>query len=448
MERLFSPCTRDSEGGLEDFREGGDSLRELKLDISTEELLSVERAFTYADLYAILRNKDTVAWLTPHGSVVHARTYSSYYDRSYHYKFRFNVDGQHISAVARSSEALAEIIDVVRRLLLADVSEVYELELMHSCYCDEVFFNAPSFAHLVEQCQSLKALILDNITLHEDYCRVLGNISKPGLEIELKVCTIKGAAAEALAEIFGRNRGPTRLDHCYIDYSILANGLRRNSRLKTLILRPFDARAGEREFLAIAGALKENKGLVDLHLQYEFRVSDEAWGTICDSLMTHQTLQVLDLERLACFHFPPAVLKSRIQALVDMLQVNMSIHTIRLESPYTEHELFRRSVIPYLETNRLRPHVRAIQKARPLPYRAKVLGRALLAARTDANSVWMLLSGNAEVTFPPTTATTTAAVSLPITPTTNTDVSIAAATGGTSAANGDAPLGQKRKARL
>jgi hypothetical protein len=33
-----------------------------------------------------------------------------------------------------------------------------------------------------------------------------------------------------------------------------------------------------------------------------------------------------------------------------------------------------------------------------------VLGRALLAARTDANSIWMLLSANPEVAFPSTAA--------------------------------------------
>jgi hypothetical protein len=107
------------------------------------------------------------------------------------------------------------------------------------------------------------------------------------------------------------------------------------------------------------------------------------------------------------------VLKSRIQALADMLKVNMSIHTIYLSDRYIEHELFRGSVIPYLETNRLRPRVRAIQKTRPITYRAKVLGRALLAARTEANSFWMLLSGNPEVAFASTTASTTAASNLP-----------------------------------
>jgi hypothetical protein len=72
------------------------------------------------------------------------------------------------------------------------------------------------------------------------------------------------------------------------------------------------------------------------------------------------------------------------------------------------------SVIPYLETNRVRPRVRAIQKARPIAYRAKVLGRALVAARTDTNRFWILLSGNTDVAFPLTMiATTTPAASLP-----------------------------------
>jgi hypothetical protein len=106
---------------------------------------------------------------------------------------------------------------------------------------------------------------------------------------------------------------------------------------------------------------------------------------------------------------------SRMQALVDMLKVNISIHAIRFPNCYyyREHELFRSPIIPYLETNRLRPRVRAIQKTRPIEYCAKVLGRALLAIRTDANSLWMLLSGNAEVAFLSTTAMISPATNLP-----------------------------------
>jgi hypothetical protein len=91
------------------------------------------------------------------------------------------------------------------------------------------------------------------------------------------------------------------------------------------------------------------------------------------------------------------------------VKINLSIHTIHLLDCCTEHDLFRGSVIPYLETNRFRPRLLAIQKTRPITYRAKVLGRALLSARTDANRFWMLLSGNAEVAFPSRTTAAPAA---------------------------------------
>jgi hypothetical protein len=91
------------------------------------------------------------------------------------------------------------------------------------------------------------------------------------------------------------------------------------------------------------------------------------------------------------------------------MKTNMSIHTINLNDFYSEHWLFQRSVIPYVKTNRFRPRLLAIQRTRSIPYRAKVLGRALLATRTDANRFWVLLSGNAEVAFPSRTTTIAAA---------------------------------------
>jgi hypothetical protein len=81
-------------------------------------------------------------------------------------------------------------------------------------------------------------------------------------------------------------------------------------------------------------------------------------------------------------------------------------------------------------------HVRAITETRPIAFRAKVLGRALLAARTDANRFWMLLSGNAEVAFPPTTAADATAVA----PTVVTAAAAAPAS--------IASVGHKRKACL
>jgi hypothetical protein len=192
--------------------------------------------------------------------------------------------------------------------------------------------------------------------------------------------------------------------------------LRGNSRLKSFKPRlSVNLDDTKRELLTTADAIRENKGLVDLDLSCKVTMTDETWDAVCNSLQTHPTLEVLDLQSSEGreYSMAPAVLKSRIQAILDMVKINLSIHTIHLLDCCTEHDLFRGSVIPYLETNRFRPRLLAIQKTRPITYRAKVLGRALLSARTDANRFWMLLSGNAEVAFPSTTITTTAVTSLP-----------------------------------
>jgi hypothetical protein len=67
----------ESQGRLEMLR--GRLWPELNLDVSTEELVSTNGSFTYADLYAMLGNEDKVAWLTPHVAVTRA------YGRMLHY---------------------------------------------------------------------------------------------------------------------------------------------------------------------------------------------------------------------------------------------------------------------------------------------------------------------------------------------------------------------------
>jgi hypothetical protein len=427
MERLFSPCSRlhdllESEGLLEQLRnDDPEPLQELNLNVSTEEFLSAERAFTFADLYALLRNRKTVAWVTPpHTGVAReygrALTASNQLD-GFH-RLYFSADGKDIIAFARSSEHLSEISDVVLRLLAVSVVQSLLIRLT-SWTSPGLFIKAPTLEYLMEQCQSLKVLSLLDLEMDEDHSRVLGAYSRPDLKLELIRCKLTSAGASALAEVLGRNQGPTKLDWCEIDILVLADGLRGNSRLKSLRPRfSGNLEVRDREVLAIAGALRENQGLVDLDLSHGVVVNDEAWGAVCDSLETNRTLQILNLRTPV--GMAPAVIKFRMQVLLNMIKVNTTIHTIHLNSYDSRHEIFRKSVIPYLETNRLRPRVRAIQKTRSILHRAKVLGRALVSARSDANMFWMLLSGNAEVSFPsgiavaanlPDTASTAAATS-------------------------------------
>jgi hypothetical protein len=280
MEGLFSPCNRlcdrlKSQGRLGEFRDRIELLRELNMDVSTKDFLSAERAFTYADLYAMLGNGHTVAWLTltPHAAVTRegGSVLESWLYLDELHRFYFNADGKGIHVLARSPDHLLEICDVVLRLSAASVLHSVILRKWSARY-DYALINTPTLAYLMDQCQSLKSLTLARMALDEDHLSVLGVDSRPDLEIKLIYCVIARAAAAVLARVLGRNEGPTRLDACGIDYFVLADGLRGNSRLKSLTLLVSVKRdVGNRQVLAIAGALRENRDLVELKLLYDLR---------------------------------------------------------------------------------------------------------------------------------------------------------------------------------
>jgi hypothetical protein len=219
-----------------------------------------------------------------------------------------------------------------------------------------------SLASLLEQYQRLKVLTLEGLALDENICRVLGTFSRPDLKIELTLCGLTNAGASAFAEVLGRNQGPTKLESCEIDNIVLANGLRGKSRLKILSPLIFNGPGDcNRDVLAIAGALRENRDLVQLNLccsQAGLLERSETWGAICESLATHPTLEVLNLTAAFTNAAMASVLESRIQALLKMVKMSTSIHTIHLnERQNGAPELFQSSALPYLETNWLRPRL-------------------------------------------------------------------------------------------
>jgi hypothetical protein len=161
MDRLFSPCTRlhamlESQDRLERFRGDPALLQELSMDVSTEELLNAERAFTYADLYAMLGNENAVAWLTPNAAVMPAMAIGihPWMQMDVSCRSRFKADGKELFLLARSFEHLSEICDILLRLLAASV--VHSVLLHERDSCRGLMINAPTLAHLMEQCQSLR----------------------------------------------------------------------------------------------------------------------------------------------------------------------------------------------------------------------------------------------------------------------------------------------------
>jgi hypothetical protein len=285
--------------GRPDLARGArEHLQELNLDVSTDELLSAERGFTYADLYAMLGNRNKIVWLTPHAAVAREQdggtVMYTWRELDESCRFCFSADDKEIFALARSPEHLLDICDVVLRLLAASV--VHSIILDNWSGREIALINAPTLAYLMEQCQNLKVLKWYELEMDENHCRVLGANSRPDLKINLIRCTLPSAGTSALVEVLGRNQGPTSLYSCDIDNFAIANGLRGNCRLKSLNLRfseDFDVR--NRQVLAVADAVRENKGLVELYLNPNLRISDETWGAVCDSLEAHPTLEVLNL---------------------------------------------------------------------------------------------------------------------------------------------------------
>jgi hypothetical protein len=202
MERLFSPCTLlqdilESRGHLEVFRSHHERWQELNLNVSTEELLSAERAFTYVDLYAMLGNQNTGLWLTPHAVVACAseRVQHYWFPLNQSYRFSFSADGNDMFVLAHSRRYLLEICDVVLRLLAR--SAVHSV-IRNSWSPRGALINAPTLANLMEHCPSLKLLSLQDLKMDENHRRMLGDFSRPALEIILNSCKLTSAGATAL----------------------------------------------------------------------------------------------------------------------------------------------------------------------------------------------------------------------------------------------------------
>jgi hypothetical protein len=98
-------------------------------------------------LYALLGNKDTVAWLTPHAFVARCgeKVVASWIQLNGSHHFYFIADGKHIVALARSPEHLLEICNVVLRVLA--VSVVHPVTLEKLAFLDGELSNAPTLTY-------------------------------------------------------------------------------------------------------------------------------------------------------------------------------------------------------------------------------------------------------------------------------------------------------------
>jgi hypothetical protein len=70
--------------------------------------------------------------------------------------------------------------------------------------------------------------------LSADQCRALATMSRLDVEVNICCCKLADDAAGAFVECLQSERGPVKLEHCDIDFRVLASALTSNSRVTKL----------------------------------------------------------------------------------------------------------------------------------------------------------------------------------------------------------------------
>jgi hypothetical protein len=181
-------------------------------------------------------------------------------------------------------------------------------------------------------------------------------------------CSLVDDEAGAFVECLHSGRGSVELEQCNIDSQILASALTGKSRVTKLT--PDYPSTNDAETAILLAALATNRGLEELDLE-DGSISNDNWSILCESLKAHPTLTSLNL-RTTSPRSPPSTRVRIVQTddqkahrtrlLAEMMQENTILHTVELSRYERDDQIYTEEISPYLETNRYRPRVLAVNK--------------------------------------------------------------------------------------
>jgi hypothetical protein len=222
-------------------------------------------------------------------------------------------------------------------------------------------------------------------------------LTRTDLQINLIDCEPTESGEIVLLESIRQNRGPTQLCGCRIDARDLADALRGNSSVTSLV-PPVEV--SDEDKLVLVQALAETEGLVTLDWSSAPPITDEIWIALWRSVTHHPKLEKITLREIYSSTWRDGTTDVqkilRMQVMVDALRINTVLHTVELHRVDFDEEILDSTVYPLLLANRYRPRVRAIAKKKG-PGRRMLLGRALGSVSSNPSLIWMFLSGNANV---------------------------------------------------
>jgi hypothetical protein len=258
----------------------------------------------------------------------------------------------------------------------------------------------------------LESLALNHIRLEsEEACRAVAEAELHCLY--LSSCKL-GDGGAALVDSVREGRGPKGLglspsgaddDESEDDeddwrpfdsserFNSFLNALRCNSHLERLLLSDFDF-SKEGTLDALAAAVSENKGLVDLGFQ-NCHLDEISFSELMRALSTHSSLQTLDLTGIDLNMNGTKATK----AVAEMLSVNTQLEGIRIEDDVRtlSFDAWSALVTPRLACNVYRKRFPAIQEIRPLSTRAAVMASTLAHVSNKPSPAFMLLRENVDI---------------------------------------------------
>jgi hypothetical protein len=259
------------------------------------------------------------------------------------------------------------------------------------------------FLHILKfKCLTLKYIHLES----EEACRAVAEAELQYLNLDH--CEL-GDGGASLVESITEGRGPKGLGlHKWDDdeddwnpfdsqerFIFFLNALRGNTYLERLDLSRFDLRE-EGIHAALAAALFENKGLVQLGLQ-NCHFDESGFCKVLRALSAHPSLRTLDLTGIELDMDGTKATEEVAKTLSDNVQLEVIlIDEDDDDSPF-DSLAWDKLVIPRLEYNIYRKRFPPIQNIRSPSTRAAVMASALAHVSNRPSPAYMLLRQNGDI---------------------------------------------------
>jgi hypothetical protein len=325
-------------------------------------------------------------------SMVYREAFS--YRAGYEVALRMDIMGCYDNVrVWRSPSAQTETIacDVVVQLLARASFPRTDLHLRGNPQCS---VSSNALAQLLQSpCPSLRRInFCGPYDLAEDCLRALEGGTHPDLQVSLERKDLSHIKPTLLHTFLRKCQGAITLCNCTIDFHLLSEVLRGDSKVTQLVLAP--QTLNDTNMARLIYALKTNTCLTELSLVSN-PLGDEDWIRMCQSIAQHPKLQKVCL-RTTTHPTPSSESKIlRTSAVVRMLRDNFVLQNVDLTPSECDERIQRDVISPYLRYAR---NIRTLNDfGGPIAMRTQLLGRAMRQVNNNPTLLWMVLSNDTRI---------------------------------------------------